>query len=96
MEQDYVLSWVLAGISKVEVLSETLVFKGGTALKKCYFDDYRFSEDLDFSSAGGLPRGDALERAIRDACAAARSLLDEYAPVELTSDRYTESKQMFL
>jgi hypothetical protein len=25
------------------------VFKGGTALKRCYFGDYRFSEDLDFS-----------------------------------------------
>ncbi len=26
-----------------------LAFKGGTALKKCYFADYRFSEDLDFT-----------------------------------------------
>ena len=40
---------VLAGISEVPELRETLAFKGGTALKKCYFSDYRFSEDLDFS-----------------------------------------------
>ncbi|CAN5145726.1 hypothetical protein BH20BAC1_BH20BAC1_03460 [soil metagenome] len=25
------------------------VFKGGTCLRKCYFPDYRFSEDLDFT-----------------------------------------------
>jgi len=29
-----------------------LLFKGGTALKKCYFADYRFSEDLDFTLSG--------------------------------------------
>jgi predicted nucleotidyltransferase component of viral defense system len=27
---------------------EKLIFRGGTALKKIYFPDYRFSEDLDF------------------------------------------------
>lgn len=32
-------------------LRERLLFKGGTALKKCYFPDYRFSEDLDFTLA---------------------------------------------
>jgi predicted nucleotidyltransferase component of viral defense system len=30
------------------------VFKGGTALKRCYFGDYRFSEDLDFTLAEEL------------------------------------------
>lgn len=28
---------------------ENWIFEGGTALKKCYFHNYRFSEDLDFS-----------------------------------------------
>lgn len=49
IEKDYVLSWILWGISKHEHLSKILVFKGGTVLKKVYFDDYRFSEDLDFT-----------------------------------------------
>ena len=53
LERDYLLSWVLAGIDAVPELRRTLVFKGGTALKKCYFGDYRFSEDLDFSRTGG-------------------------------------------
>jgi predicted nucleotidyltransferase component of viral defense system len=49
VEKDYVLSWILYGISKNELLSKILVFKGGTLLKKVYFEDYRFSEDLDFT-----------------------------------------------
>lgn len=49
VEKDYVLSWVLYGISKNELLFKSLVFKGGTVLKKIYFEDYRFSEDLDFT-----------------------------------------------
>jgi len=55
LERDYVLSWLLAGISNVDALHDTLVFKGGTALKKCFFGDYRFSEDLDFSAIGDVP-----------------------------------------
>jgi predicted nucleotidyltransferase component of viral defense system len=49
IEKDYILSWILRGISQHETLSKCLVFKGGTVLKKVYFDDYRFSEDLDFT-----------------------------------------------
>ena len=49
VEKDYVLGWVLAGINAHEELSENWVFKGGTCLKKCYFETYRFSEDLDFT-----------------------------------------------
>lgn len=49
IEKDYVITWVLKGISQNAVLNEALVFKGGTVLKKAYFADYRFSEDLDFT-----------------------------------------------
>ncbi len=49
IEKDYILSWMLFGISKHEQLSKTIVFKGGTVLKKVYFEKYRFSEDLDFT-----------------------------------------------
>jgi len=92
LERDYLLSWILAGIGQVDSLRDTLVFKGGTALKKCYFGNYRFSEDLDFSSVTGAPAGDAMEEAIREACEAAVRLLDEYAPVEIVSGRYTEKE----
>jgi predicted nucleotidyltransferase component of viral defense system len=49
IEKDYILSWILKGIAKHEQLSKVIVFKGGTVLKKIYFKDYRFSEDLDFT-----------------------------------------------
>jgi uncharacterized protein len=50
LEKDYALSYLLAGIVAVPQLAETLVFKGGTCLRKAYFPGYRFSEDLDFTS----------------------------------------------
>ena len=90
LERDYLLSWVLAGVSQVPALGDTLVFKGGTALKKCYFGDYRFSEDLDFSGLGGVPTGDEMERLVNEACDIAVRLLDEYAPVEIVCERYSE------
>ncbi|MGH8657985.1 MAG: nucleotidyl transferase AbiEii/AbiGii toxin family protein [Gammaproteobacteria bacterium] len=49
IEKDYVLSWILTGINVHPTLGESWVFKGGTCLKKCYFETYRFSEDLDFT-----------------------------------------------
>lgn len=49
VEKDYVLGWLLAGISNHSELEKAWVFKGGTCLKKCYFETYRFSEDLDFT-----------------------------------------------
>jgi predicted nucleotidyltransferase component of viral defense system len=45
VEKDYVLGWLLAGISANPELAQSWVFKGGTCLKKCYFETYRFSDD---------------------------------------------------
>ncbi|MBT3984433.1 MAG: hypothetical protein HOE90_23965 [Bacteriovoracaceae bacterium] len=49
VEKDYILSWLLAGINWHKDLKTKWIFKGGTCLKKCYFETYRFSEDLDFT-----------------------------------------------
>ncbi len=46
---DYVLGCFLAGMYG-QAEKPKLRFKGGTCLRKCYFDDYRFSEDLDFTA----------------------------------------------
>ena len=48
LERDYCLAWFLAALAESD-LKTALGFKGGTALKRCYFGDYRFSEDLDFT-----------------------------------------------
>ena len=55
IEKDYLLGWLLAGIANHEVLRRTWIFKGGTCLRKCYYETYRFSEDLDFTIIDGGP-----------------------------------------
>jgi predicted nucleotidyltransferase component of viral defense system len=55
VEKDYVLGWLLWGIGSDPVLGNQWVFKGGTCLKKCYIETYRFSEDLDFTVLPGGP-----------------------------------------
>jgi len=49
VEKDYALGWLLAGIFANDKIADSWVFKGGTCLKKCFFETYRFSEDLDFT-----------------------------------------------
>ena len=50
IEKDYVLSKVLMALSQIDLFNQSLLFKGGTALKKFYYPEWRFSEDLDFTS----------------------------------------------
>ena len=57
IEKDYVLSWVLVAIAESGLKNE-VVFKGGTALKKVYFPEYRFSEDLGFTLVGTVSHDD--------------------------------------
>lgn len=89
IERDYAQSYVLLGVGENEALGETLIFKGGTALKKIHFGSYRFSEDLDFSAIDG-PHGDDLEDAIRKAIARAEQAAREFAPLAFTVERYEE------
>jgi uncharacterized protein len=53
VERDYVLAHVLTAISEHDRKAQ-LVFKGGTALRLCHFEDYCYSADLDFSLTGGF------------------------------------------
>ena len=50
VDKDWVLGHFLSAFYSITEHKEKLVFKGGTALRKCYFPNYRFSEDLDFTS----------------------------------------------
>lgn len=49
VDKDYVLGHFLNSFFSFGENRDLFVFKGGTCLKKCYFSDYRFSEDLDFT-----------------------------------------------
>lgn len=88
VQQDYILSWLLVGIFEHPALKSSLVFKGGTALKKGYFGEYRFSEDLDFSVKGKIP-GDLLQ-SITEACKNAETQMREFAPMQLYVKKYEE------
>jgi len=50
IDKDWALGHFIDAIFSVPELKQKLIFKGGTCLKKCYIPDYRFSEDLDFTS----------------------------------------------
>lgn len=67
VEKDYVLGWVLCGIGAHPVLADAWAFKGGTSLKKCYIETYRFSEDLDFTvMPGGPVRAEEVALCVRE------------------------------
>ncbi len=50
IEKDYVMGWLLWGISHDPFIKGNLILKGGSALRKLYFPDTRFSDDLDFTT----------------------------------------------
>lgn len=99
IDLDYALGWALMGLAAHPELRERLVFKGGTSLRKCWFPDYRFSEDLDFTITGPLGPT-ALERAVHEAFRSAQDLsgidFAAQAPVmEVLNDEYgRESVQL--
>lgn len=50
LEKDYALTWLLSGIYRADSpLAEFLIFKGGTAIRKIHFPEWRLSEDMDFT-----------------------------------------------
>jgi len=49
IDLDYVLGCYLHYLGNHPMIKSRCLFKGGTALRKCYFEKYRFSEDLDFT-----------------------------------------------
>lgn len=50
IDKDWVLGHFIDAIYSIPECKQHLVFKGGTCLRKCYYPNYRFSEDLDFTS----------------------------------------------
>jgi len=92
IENDYILSWILAGIATNKALKNEMIFKGGTALKKCYFGDYRFSEDLDFSLKNNISGENILEQEIKRSCKVAVDLVQKFSPLELKIEKYTEKQ----
>lgn len=61
-EKDYVILWLLSGLTHSGLARHKWIFKGGTCLRHCYYEGYRFSEDIDFSCP---PGSDNLEASLR-------------------------------
>jgi predicted nucleotidyltransferase component of viral defense system len=92
LEKDYALTWLLNGIySKDSKLSDTLILKGGTAIRKIYFPEWRLSEDLDFTILGRVSvvkmRQD-FERAF--------ALLKEISSISYSFNTFTSGKYTIL
>lgn len=49
IDKDWALGHFVNCLYQEDELKNKLIFKGGTCLRKCYFEEYRFSEDLDFT-----------------------------------------------
>ena len=58
VDLDYSLGWFLLGMIRMKNFAAHVRFKGGTCLRKCYFPNYRFSEDLDFTLTGHTTAGE--------------------------------------
>lgn len=96
LERDYCLGWMLYGISREPALYHGMVFKGGTALKKCYFGEFRFSQDLDYTCRKGLPLSE-LETLIQDACRnAADTSGIEFKLAEFSKTRSVNGEEAFV
>lgn len=50
IEKDYIISWILCCLSKNNTLKRDFIFYGGTAIKRIYFAEHRYSEDIDLIS----------------------------------------------
>lgn len=49
VQRDYIFGWILHGIFQKSELSNHFILKGGNCFRKAYFENTRYSNDLDFS-----------------------------------------------
>lgn len=61
VERDYIHGWLLKGIFEHPKLATTFSLKGGSAIRKGYNSDSRFSKDLDLSCSVGLDEAELIE-----------------------------------
>lgn len=94
VEKDYVLGWLLVGIAQHPIISKNWIFKGGTCIKKCYFETYRFSEDLDFSLLPNSPYTDTeIKNGINEVLANVSQLSGITFSIDLTSVERKANRQ---
>lgn len=93
IEKDWILGHILNAVYLNPLLSKGLVFKGGTCLRKCWFKDYRFSGDLDFTIIEpSLANKNTLFQELTKVCQAVEQvgIACENVEIEQTRDEYGE------
>lgn len=90
IEKDYAITNILSVISRFSKL-EKMVFKGGTAIKKIHFADFRFSEDIDFTCSEDISAdlGEILEGKIHDIDVNVTEVKQEETAIEEESRQFT-------
>jgi predicted nucleotidyltransferase component of viral defense system len=73
----------LAALASHPEMRAGWILKGGTCIKKCYVETYRFSKDLDFSLLPGASYGEAT---IREALASLARIGSELSGVDFPED----------
>ncbi len=54
VQRDYVHGWLLSLLYTKSALANRLVLKGGNCLRKGYFENSRYSRDIDFTTSVGI------------------------------------------
>lgn len=68
VQRDYVFGWLLSGLYHPDnPLCKRLILKGGNCFRKAYFEQARYSNDLDFSTLTELTK-EQLQNGIEYAC----------------------------
>ena len=67
-----------------EISSWNIIFKGGTMLKMCVFNEYRYSEDIDITYVGNLEY--EIDTIIREICAIAEPIFGDYLTLVTTDN----------
>lgn len=81
VERDYVFGWLLFGFFTASDLRHDIFLKGGNALRKGYFENTRFSSDLDLGIPGDISEDVLLEQ-INKVC----GFIQEKAEVKFLRD----------
>lgn len=81
VQRDYIFGWLLYGLFSVSSLKDTIFLKGGNALRKGYFENTRFSADLDFGIPGDIDQ-EVLLHELNQVC----SFIQEQTQITFATD----------
>ena len=88
VEKDYIFGWLLFGLFTVSNLKDRIFLKGGNALRKGYFEQTRFSADLDL----GIPTDIRQENLLHELNSICNFIQEKTGVQFLTSDNKIEEK----